>query len=369
MDPSKSAATKSNAATASHQQARSRHDYRIKVEAQGPAFDIQTFMGSALPAAHERGSEKNDAGPWLPMSLLSDATGAAIDLSKQSVLATGSPFSASTTTNLFDLDVTGYGGAIVYLSGTYTGQAIAWEQNVDGTNWVAISGQNVIKGAVPAVLPVNSSLAGSFVAFPMFGGRFRGRVSAISTGTIVANVLLTTRTLTDNTVYATAVGPAAHGATITGNPVRTAGRAVTANPTAVTTGQTADEICTLVGAKIIKPYSIPEGDWSSVAGASGIVNTTTAVTIAAAAGAGLRNYITGLQIATDTLGGATELAIRDGAAGTVIWRGKLQTGPLALMNVNLPSPLKSTANTLLEVVTLTAVTGGVYVNAQGYIAP
>ena len=35
-----------------------------------------------------------------------------------------------------------------------------------------------------------------------------------------------------------------------------------------------------------------------------------------------------------------------------------------------PSPLKSTANTLLEVVTLTAsVTGGVYFNAQGYIAP
>ena len=40
------------------------------------------------------------------------------------------------------------------------------------------------------------------------------------------------------------------------------------------------------------------------------------------------------------------------------------------MMIKFDNPLKSTAATLLEVVTLTASgTGAVYVNAQGYIAP
>lgn len=114
-------------------------------------------------------------------------------------------------------------------------------------------------------------------------------------------------------------------------------------------------------------YKVPQSEWFAAAPASGIVNTTTAVTIAAAAGAGLRNYVSGLQISTDTLGVTTELAIRDGAGGTVIWRMKLGTTMLPALDIAFPTPLKSSVNTLLEVVTLTAsVTGGVYVNAQGF---
>lgn len=164
-------------------------------------------------------------------------------------------------------------------------------------------------------------------------------------------------------------GQLAHDSPQTGNPFRVAGRAATSNYTAVATGDVADIVTTTVGTQIVKPYSIPEGDWTFASAASGIVNTTTAVTIKAAAGAGIRNYLTNMQIATDTLGAATELAIRDGAAGTVIWRGKLQTTALPVMDIEFLTPLRSTANTLLEVVTLTAVTGGVYINAQGYAAP
>lgn len=105
--------------------------------------------------------------------------------------------------------------------------------------------------------------------------------------------------------------------------------------------------------------------WISAAGASGIVNTTTAVTIKAAAGAGIKNIVNSCQIATDALGAATELAIRDGAGGTVLWRGKLQTAALPQMTIVFQAPLVGTANTLLEVLTLTGVTGGVYVNCQG----
>lgn len=122
-------------------------------------------------------------------------------------------------------------------------------------------------------------------------------------------------------------------------------------------------------ALITKPYESSANQWSYAAAASGIVNTTTAVTIKAAAGAGLRNYITSCQVSSDALGAAAELAIRDGAAGTVIWRHKLQTAAQPGLPVSFPVPLRGSANTLLEAVTLTAVTGGVYVDCQGYVAP
>jgi hypothetical protein len=113
----------------------------------------------------------------------------------------------------------------------------------------------------------------------------------------------------------------------------------------------------------------PAAPWSYAAAVFGIANTTTAVTIQAAAGAGLRNYLTGLQVSHATLGAATELAIRDGAGGAVLWRGTLGTEAVENASCQFSSPLAGAANTLLEVVTLAPVTGGVYVNAQGYVAP
>ena len=106
--------------------------------------------------------------------------------------------------------------------------------------------------------------------------------------------------------------------------------------------------------------------WSYAAAAAGILNSTTAVTIKAAV-AGQVASVRSLQIMAEALGAATELAIRDGAAGTVLWRTKIGTGGLtAGLAITFASPLRGTAGNLLEVVTLTAsVTGAVYVNAQG----
>lgn len=114
----------------------------------------------------------------------------------------------------------------------------------------------------------------------------------------------------------------------------------------------------------------PVTNWSYAAAASGIVNTTTAVTIKTAT-TGLRNYLSGLDLTAEALGAATELAIRDGAGGTVLWRIKIGTGGLTGgYQVAFDPPLAGTAATLLEVVTLTAsVTGAVYVNARGFTGP
>lgn len=143
----------------------------------------------------------------------------------------------------------------------------------------------------------------------------------------------------------------------------------TTNKTAATNAATVRPIATTVGAAVNKPFQVPELDWSYPAAAGGISNTTTAVTMVAAAGAGIRNYLTAIQVSAGALGAASEIAVRDGAGGTVIWRGFISTAG-GNQSVNLSSPIKSTANTLLEVVTLTAtVTGAVYINAQGYQAP
>ena len=110
-------------------------------------------------------------------------------------------------------------------------------------------------------------------------------------------------------------------------------------------------------------------EWTFPSATGGIVNTTTAVTLKAApAQASQRNYLTDLQIQTATLGAATELAIRDGAGGPVLWRTQLQTTAMPLVPINFQTPLKGSPGNLLEVVTLTAVTGGVYVGAQGFTA-
>lgn len=121
---------------------------------------------------------------------------------------------------------------------------------------------------------------------------------------------------------------------------------------------------------VVRPYETQANSWSYAAATSGIVNTTTAVTIKASAGSGIRNCITGVQLTADTLGSATEFAIRDGAGGTVLWRFKLQTTGSTGFSNTFASPVCGTAATLLEIVTLTAsVTGGVYANVQGYVAP
>lgn len=108
--------------------------------------------------------------------------------------------------------------------------------------------------------------------------------------------------------------------------------------------------------------------WNYAAASGGITNTTTAVTVKAAAGASVRNYIDSMQCSSDALGAATELVLRDGASGTVIFRTKIGTAGIPSgVNLTFNPPLRGSANTLTEIVTLTAtVTGSVYCNVQGY---
>lgn len=158
-------------------------------------------------------------------------------------------------------------------------------------------------------------------------------------------------------------GQAAHDAVIAGNPVRIAGRAQTANYASVATGDVADLTTTLQGVLVTRPWQIPELEWTYAAPSGGIT-VTTDVAVQAAAGAGLRRYVTSLQ-ASNNSATATELVLKDGAS-TVIWRAWLPANT-PNFTVSFDNPLRTTAATALNAAC--SVAAAVYLNAQGYTAP
>jgi hypothetical protein len=158
-------------------------------------------------------------------------------------------------------------------------------------------------------------------------------------------------------------GAAAHDSPVSGNPVRLAGRALNANYATVSTGDTADLVTTLAGALIQKPFSIPELDWQFQQ-VTPVADTADKV-LKAAGAAGIRNFITGLQV-KNINAVPTEIVIKDGA--TVIWRGHLSANMLNADSISFAIPLHGTAATALNFACIT--TGAsVYVSAQGYQAP
>ena len=159
-------------------------------------------------------------------------------------------------------------------------------------------------------------------------------------------------------------GPAAHDAVISGNPVRIAGRALTAAYTSVASGDIADLVATLQGVQVTRPWQIPELEWSYASAAGGIVNTTDVV-LSAAAGAGLRRYITTLQLKNTSVV-ATEVVLKDGS--TSIWRGHVSASMTGSEEIVFSNPLRTTANAALNVACITTA-AAVYVNAQGFTAP
>jgi hypothetical protein len=201
-----------------------------------------------------------------------------------------------------------------------------------------------------------SGTDGDYEPLQVAGGRLH--TSAAQSGTW--NVTLAAGTNTNEVV-----GDAAHDAAIAGNPVRIAGRALTSDYTAVAAGDTADLIATLLGKLVTIDYANPANTWSYAAASGGITNTT-GVTAKAASGAGVRNYITRVQVINGHATVSTDVQIRDGAAGTVLWRGFAQAAGGGVTTVFDP-PLRGTANTLVEVANGT--TGSAtYFNLQGFTA-
>jgi hypothetical protein len=146
------------------------------------------------------------------------------------------------------------------------------------------------------------------------------------------------------------------------NPVAIGGRASSANITAMSaSGDLVAQLMTMIGASVIRPYSLPEADWTY----TGTLTTTADTAMKATGGAGIKQYLTALQV-QNTNAVATTLIIKDGTtAKYTISLPASMTLPLA---VTFPTPIQTTANAALNVACGT--TGAnVLVNAQGYTAP
>lgn len=174
-----------------------------------------------------------------------------------------------------------------------------------------------------------------------------------------------TATLAAGTNTNEVVGDAAHGAAVAGNPLLVGGEGRSTEPTAVDDGDVVRRLHSLLGKSVSLPYALPGATWSYPSESGGITNTTER-TLKAASGAGVRNYLTHIDVSNSHAATATEVVIKDGAGGTVLWRGYARTGGNA-NDYFFDPPLRSSANTALVVACVTTGTA-TYVNAQGYAA-
>jgi hypothetical protein len=277
---------------------------------------------------------------------------------------------ATSAAVLFTTSMLNYESITVQVTSAGTGCTITYETSEDGVNWQPTSGLTTSNIGVSS--NATTSTTALILQFPRKASIFRARVITYGFGSTVSVVgTLSKAPVAQLGLTFIGGGLSFEGGGIGTNPIAVGLEGRTSSKTSVTNSTLVRPISTLDGRQVIRLNSIPENEWVYAAASGGIANTTTAVTLVAAQAAGIRNYLTNLQLSSDALGAATEIAIRDGAGGTVLWRGKIGTAGIAgVSTIQFSDPLKSTAATLLEVVTLSAsVTGSVYVNAQGYIAP
>ena len=319
-------------------------------------------VGSA-PTAAPVGVSGID-GSGLKRSLLTDSIGQMMTTEQDSEVFTASVSAASV---LFTVDMTNWRSVLLQITSAGSGCTVSYECSNNQSSW------GVVSGTVSAASNSGSSFIGSsttanIASFCKRAKYFRARVSVYGSGTVSVAYVLSPQDVMPVTAAYT-WGQANEATAVGGNPVTIGIECRTATKTVVSSGQVVRPIGTTDGRMIVCPHSVPELEWSYAAAAGGILNTTTAVTIKSNV-ASLRNYLTSMQIRAEALTNATELAIRDGAGGTVLWRTKISSSGMIDTQFHFECPLRSTANTLLEVVTLTASgTGAVYFNAQGYVAP
>jgi hypothetical protein len=308
---------------------------------------------------------------------------------------------ATATGNGTVLTTTGYGTAVVQVTGTFVG-TITFEGSVDGTNYHAISATQMgtttiattatttgiyrtsvsgltnirarvsayTSGSITAVgrctnatygskivaLGPGTNIIGSLAANQSVNiGQLGGIATALGNGTTSTGTLRVTLS-SDSTGQVIARGAAAHGSAVSGNPLLNGAEGRTTDQTAVTSGQTTRVIATSTGKQVVMPYALPELTLSGTASATGTSNTA----IIAAQGAGVRIYVTTLVISNSSTTD-TEVEIKSATTTLMTIPAPQKSGA----TINLPVPLRLTANEALNFASLASVMT-MKVSAVGY---
>lgn len=307
------------------------------------------------------------------------------------------PAGTATAGSAILLSLNGQGAATVQVTGVYAVSALTLQATTDGATWVTVGGTpflNVNTAALSATIAAAAvgvfqlQVAGytqiRITALGAITGTATVTIRAsqalppatvanptnpvtISSGT-VTTVSTVTAVTTLSTLTTLANGQTAHSAASTGSPVRVGGRVNTAVDTTLVAGDASDFFVTTQGQVSTKPFGLPETDWQATAGLTPLA-TTTSTALKAAGAAGVRNYVTGIQIMNTSATVSTTVAILDGAS--VLWAGFLPATTAALQQVTITvlfaTPLRGTAATAMNI-QLGTTAASVYYNAQGYQA-
>ena len=272
-------------------------------------------------------------------------------------------------TVLFTTSMLNYESITVQVTSAGSSCTVTYETSDDNSNWISIGGLSFTNlGGSP--LTTTSSAVGG-IQFTRKGLYFRARVSAYGSGTVTAIGTLSKAPAVQQGLTVIGGGFSPEGGGSGTNPVAIGLEGRTSSKTSVSNGTLVRPIATIDGRQIVRLDSIPENEWSYVAASGGITNTTTPIDITGGAGSGVRNYVTSLQVSSDTLGTATEVIIQDGVAGAILWRAKIGTaGTVGIQDIRFHPPLRGTTNTIMRFACATATgTGSIYINVQGYKAP
>ncbi|NDC94975.1 hypothetical protein EB077_06700 [bacterium] len=194
------------------------------------------------------------------------------------------------------------------------------------------------------------------------GGTSAGQaVPVVLTGAAASSTAIGTVTVSGMTV--------AEDAATTASPVITGGvvRAASAPPTTFAAGDAVRHTMTTSGALVAKPFSVPEGDFTFTTGSTPVTSTGNQ-SVQAAAGAGLRRYVTSMQL-SNTGSAVVDLNVRDASGiGTILWSGRLQATGNPI-DIQFPIPLRTAQNSALFIEYTVTAGGSGTVNIQGFTAP
>lgn len=257
-------------------------------------------------------------------------------------------------------DIAGSPNVAISATGTFSNHNIVFEVSYDSTNgtngnWVQVAATRTTKAVAETTTGTFSAAPTYGWVVPTLGAQYvRVRAIAYTSGTSIWNLQPCAE------MYGFCAEPSANvgsGSAVLGSPTRGAARARN-TITTVTNDQVVDLIANLNGSLIVQLNSIPELTWQNTA----TLTTTADAVVKAAAGAGVRNYVTDISF-QNTNATITGIVIKDGATDIARFNAPANMAVPAV--ITFSTPLRGTANTALNVAAL--VTGAnVLVNTAGF---